>query len=154
METVYIYKTFDGKEFLSKEEALIYENNFYQQQYNELKTIVDNITKENDTLKTYIHKIKNVCKTTQENNNNNNTTEINKPLTTTHSVITKKQTKLGEKNILHLLPHTFTYKQLINARKEKGMDIVDKKCKKQIRNWIDRKYITEDNLKQIYIKTY
>lgn len=152
METVYIYKTFDGKEFLSKEEALTYENNFYQQQYNELKTIVDNITKENDTLKTYIHKIKNVCKTTQEHNNN--TTEINKPLTTTHSITTKKQTKLGGKNILHLLPHTFTYKQLMDVRKEKGMDIVDKKCKKQIKNWIDRKYITKDNLKQIYIKTY
>ena len=52
--------------------------------------------------------------------------------------------KRGPRNLLELLPDTFTLDDAKRMRRQQGMDIEDYRTEKMIRTWINRKYVIQN----------
>jgi hypothetical protein len=52
--------------------------------------------------------------------------------------------KRGPRNLLELLPDTFTLEDAIRVRREQGMSNENNKCNKMIRTWMNRGYVIQN----------
>ena len=51
----------------------------------------------------------------------------------------------GPRNLLELLPDTFTLEDAKRVRRQEGLDNENFKCNKMIRNWMNRNYVTQNS---------